>query len=103
MSREIHICMCILITDEPSVPPPPALEEILKAEMELDRQSRLKIESAADERLILEENEIMQKEREIIESLESEERQKQLFSESIGCYSCIFIICYRCYVFRLIF
>jgi len=65
---------------EPSIPPPPALEEILKAEMELDRQSRLKIESAAIERLTLEEKEIMQKEREIIESLECEERQKQLLN-----------------------
>jgi F-box protein 20 len=73
-----------LICSESSIPPPPALEEILKAEMELDRQSRLKIESAAIERLTLEEKEIMLKEREIIESLECEERQKQLLNGTEG-------------------
>ncbi|XP_071036315.1 calponin homology domain-containing protein DDB_G0272472 [Parasteatoda tepidariorum] len=66
------------VCDEFSIPPPPGLEQILKAEMELDRESRRRLESATTERLILEENEIRKREQEIIDSLESEERQKQL-------------------------
>lgn len=76
---------------ESSVPPPPALEEILKAEMELDRQSRLRIENEATERLTLEEKEIMQKEREIIESLESEERRKMYLNGTEGSYIFVMI------------
>ncbi|XP_054706458.1 uncharacterized protein LOC129216277 isoform X1 [Uloborus diversus] len=68
-----------IVCDESSVPPPLALEEILKAEMELDRESRKKLENATVERLTLEEKEIMQKEREIIETLESEERRRLLY------------------------
>lgn len=52
--------------------------------MELDRQTRLRIENEATERLTLEEKEIMQKEREIIESLESEERRKMYLNGTEG-------------------
>ncbi|XP_035215137.1 LIM and calponin homology domains-containing protein 1-like isoform X7 [Stegodyphus dumicola] len=68
--------------EETSVPPPPALEDILKAEMELDRESMRKLESAAAERLTLEENEIIQKEQEIIQTLEKEERQQHIANEN---------------------
>lgn len=78
------ILYIFFFSGESSVPPPPALEEILKAEMELDRQTRLRIENEATERLTLEEKEIMQKEREIIESLESEERRKMYLNGTEG-------------------
>ncbi|KFM58993.1 hypothetical protein X975_20400, partial [Stegodyphus mimosarum] len=66
--------------EETSVPPPLALEEILKAEMELDRESMWKLESTAAERL--KENEIIQKEQEIIQTLEKEERQQHVANEN---------------------
>lgn len=81
------ILYIFFFSGESSVPPPPALEEILKAEMELDRQTRLRIENEATERLTLEEKEIMQKEREIIESLESEERRKMYLNGTEGLYT----------------
>ncbi|GIX72342.1 LIM and calponin y domains-containing protein 1 [Caerostris extrusa] len=71
--------------DENCIPPPPALEQILKVEVELEKENRKRLESAADERLRLEENEIIEKEQEIIANLESEEKQKQLFNNAEMC------------------
>ncbi|GFU55895.1 LIM and calponin homology domains-containing protein 1 [Nephila pilipes] len=71
--------------DESIVPPPPALEQILKVEVELEKESRKRLESAADERLKLEESEIIEKEQEIIANLETEERQRHLFNNTELC------------------
>ncbi|GBM43714.1 LIM and calponin y domains-containing protein 1 [Araneus ventricosus] len=73
------------ICDESSVPPPPALEQILKVEVELEKENRKRLESAAEERLRLEETEIIEKEQEIIANLETEERQRQLFNNAEIC------------------
>ncbi|GFX25875.1 LIM and calponin homology domains-containing protein 1 [Trichonephila clavipes] len=71
--------------DESIVPPPPGLEQILKVEVELEKESRKRLESAADERLKLEESEIMEKEQEIIANLETEERQRHLLNNTEFC------------------
>ncbi|CAL1283139.1 unnamed protein product [Larinioides sclopetarius] len=73
------------ICDESSVPPPPALEQILKVEIELEKENRKRRENAAEERLRLEETEIIEKEQEIIANLETEERQRQLFNNAEIC------------------
>ncbi|XP_055932450.1 LIM and calponin homology domains-containing protein 1-like isoform X7 [Argiope bruennichi] len=73
------------ICDENSVPPPPALEQILKVEVELEKENRKRVEIAADERLRLEETKIIEKEQEIIANLETEERQRELLNNAEIC------------------
>ncbi|XP_067124794.1 putative leucine-rich repeat-containing protein DDB_G0290503 isoform X2 [Centruroides vittatus] len=65
--------------DENQIPPPSAMEDFLKSERELEREKRQLLEEQTSIRLrrLAEEEEIARKEREIIESIEREERERQ--------------------------
>ncbi|KAG8199654.1 hypothetical protein JTE90_022109 [Oedothorax gibbosus] len=70
-----------ILCDNSLVPPPNALEQILKAEMELDRESMKRLENAAAERVKLEEKEFIKREQEIIANLEKEEMHLQFVTK----------------------
>lgn len=76
----------VIEIDENQIPPPLAMEDILKSERELEREKRQLLEEQTLIRLrrLAEEEEIARKEREIIENIEREERERQQQELEIG-------------------